>query len=955
MASVRKGGTAKKRTRRRRAPLDVNAIVEASLDAIIGHELDGTITYWNGGAARMFGYAAAEMIGQPISRIIPPDRIDEGERILARVAKGEPLPPIETQRMARDGRVIDVSVTAAPIYADDGSVVGSSKVIRDITVQIAQTHALERLTRLYAALSQVNQAIVWSPGRGELLQRICRVLGEHGGFRMIWVGWHDPETQRLAPVAIWGDEGGYVERIRVFVDDRPEGRGPSGTAFREGYPVVINDSLNDPSTRPWRDEVIRRGFRSSAAFPIRMQGRVCAVLSVYADERDFFQEREIELLTEAATDISFALDNIAKDEERLAAEAAVRSEREFSERMIDSTPGAMYFYDAQGRFLRWNRGLEQASGYTHDEVARMHPLDFIAPADRPLVQERIAEVFATGESSVEAGLVRKDGRGVPFFFTGRRVDYRGEPCLVGVGIDISIRRDMEEALRESERRFHELAANINEVFWIATAGESQVVYVSPAYEQIWGRSCAELYATSDSWLDSIHQDDRARVRVAAATKQLIGEYDETYRIVRPDGTIRWIRDRAFPVHDESGRVERLVGVARDITETRHLEEQFRHAQKMEAVGRLASGVAHDFNNILAVIQLQAGMLAGQADPASVTADYAREIELAAQRASNLTRQLLLFSRQQAMQPRALDLNEVVTRITKMLQRVLGEHIRMQIRLSAYPLYIHADAGMLDQVLLNLAVNSRDAMPKGGTLTIETSLVEIDQGTAVRSGNARVGSFACLQVEDTGTGIPGADLPRIFEPFFTRKDVGQGTGLGLATVFGIVQQHEGWIDVASEPERGTTFRIFLPSHFSASKPEVAVPEQPFRRGEGEVVLLVEDEAAVRAAARTTLIHLGYSVIEAPNGVDALRTWAAHRDDIDLVLTDLVMPGGMSGTDLARALRRDRPQLPVVFMTGYSAEVADPSGSMEDGVNLLYKPFDADRLARIVRKRLGPSVR
>lgn len=955
MAGVRKGGSAKDKARRRRPRLDANAIVEASIDAIIAHELDGTVTHWNGGAERMFGYPAAEMIGRPITTIIPDSRRDEGARTLAAVARGEPVEPIETQRVARDGRVIDVSVTASPIRADDGAVVGAANVIRDVTAQVDQAHALARLTRLYAALSQVNQAIVWTPGRDELLQRICRVLGEHGGFRMIWVGWHDPGTHQLVPVAVWGDEGGYTSRIRVFADDRPEGRGPSGTAFREGRPVITNDSLSDPSTLPWRDEVIRRGYRSSAAFPIRSRGAVCAVLNVYSDERDFFQEREIELLVEAASDISFALDNIAKDEERLAAESAAESERQFSQTMVESLPGAMYFYDSQGRFLRWNRTFEQASGYMRDEVARMHPLEFLAPADRPLVEERIAEVFARGESSVEAGLLRKDGTVVPYFFTGRRVEYNGEPCLVGVGIDISRRREAEEALRESERRFQELAANVNEVFWIATAGESQVVYVSPAYEQIWGRTCAELYAASESWLASIHADDRERVRVAARTKQLGGEYDETYRIVRPDGTVRWVRDRAFPVRDATGRVERIVGVASDITERRQLEEQFRHAQKMEAVGRLASGVAHDFNNILAVIQLQAGMLVGQADPASVVAEYASEIEMAAERASNLTRQLLLFSRQQAMQPRAVDLNDVVTRITKLLQRVLGEHIGMQIALSPYPLYLHADAGMLDQVLLNLAVNSRDAMPKGGTLAIETSLVEIDRAAAQRSADARAGSFACLTVRDTGTGISSVDLPRIFEPFFTRKDVGQGTGLGLATVFGIVQQHEGWIDVTSQPLRGTTFRIYLPTHLAAARPATTATAEPSVRGDGEVVLLVEDETAVRAAARAALVHLGYEVIEASNGVAALETWAARRDDIDLLLTDLVMPGGMSGVELARLILRDRPDLPVVFTTGYSAEVAEPGAAMEEGVNLLYKPFAPDRLARIVRERLHPPTR
>ncbi|MGH7670613.1 MAG: PAS domain S-box protein, partial [Gemmatimonadaceae bacterium] len=565
MAGVRKGGSRKGKGGASLGTLDLNAVVEASLDAIIGHDPEGVITHWSGGAQRMFGYPAAEVVGQPIAKIIPPDRIAEGDRLLSRVAAGEPVEPFETSRVTRDGRVIDALITVAPIHDSGGAATGVVEMIRDITAHKAQARALARLTRLYSALSQVNQAIVWTPEREELLQKVCRVLGEHGGFAMIWVGWRDPETEQLVPVAIWGDEGGYVARIRVFADDRPEGQGPSGTAFREDRPVITNDSLNDSSTLPWRDEVLRRGIRSSAAFPIHMQGAVRAVLSVYADERNFFLEREVALLIEAAADLSFALDNIAHDEERSAAAAAAQSERQFSEMMIEGTPGALYFYDARGRFLRWNRELEDVTGYTHAEVAAMHPLELVAPADRPNVEARIAEVFATGQSSVEAGVLRKDGRTVPYVLSGRRVIYNGEPCLVGVGIDISKRREAEDALRESERRFHELASNINEVFWIASVSKQRAVYVSPAYEQIWGRSCSELYASPDSWSDSIHRDDRERVRVAAATKQLAGAYDEAYRIVRPDGAIRWVRDRAFPVHDAAGRVERIVGVVRDIT------------------------------------------------------------------------------------------------------------------------------------------------------------------------------------------------------------------------------------------------------------------------------------------------------------------------------------------------------------------------------------------------------
>src|SRR5260221_8530993 len=364
-------------------------------------------------------------------------------------------------------------------------------------------------------------------------------------------------------------------------------------------------------------------------------------------------------------------------------------------------------------------------------------------------------------------------------------------------------------LKQSEERFRQLAENINEVFWLTEPDKNRLVYVSPAYEQIWARTCESLYRAPDIWLETIHPEDRARIKQAAQAKQTLGTYDETYRIIRPDGSIRWIRDRAFPVRGTKGEVIRIVGVARDITAHRQLEEQFRQSQKMEAIGQLAGGVAHDFNNILAVIQMQADLLKDEAGIASSQLESADEIIKATQRAADLTRQLLLFGRRQSMQLHHLNLNEVVTNMAKMLQRLLGGHIRMQFKLAPQPLLINADASMMDQILLNLAVNSRDAMPKGGDLVIETSAVEFDEFSAVQSPQARPGLFVCLSVSDTGTGIPPEILPRIFEPFFTTKEIGKGTGLGLATVFGIVQQHKGWINVYSEVGRGTTVRVYLP--------------------------------------------------------------------------------------------------------------------------------------------------
>ncbi len=516
------------------------------------------------------------------------------------------------------------------------------------------------------------------------------------------------------------------------------------------------------------------------------------------------------------------------------------------------------------------------------------------------------------------------------------------------------RHRAEKALQESELKFRQLAENITEVFWMTDPAKNQMLYISPAYEKIWGRSCESLYSDAKAWLEAIHPDDRQRVGRVAVERQAAGTYDEQYRILRPDGEIRWIRDRAFPVRNEAGQAYRIVGVAEDTTHSRKLEEQFRQAQKMEGIGQLAGGVAHDFNNILTVIQGHSSLLKLEQDLLPHVIESASEIQRSAERAANLTRQLLMFSRRQTMQPRDLDLNEVIANITKMLHRILGEDVHLQITYSPQTLHVHADAGMLDQVVMNLAVNSRDAMPKGGHLVIETSLVNVNESMASERPLARSGSFACLSVSDNGCGIPPENLPRIFEPFFTTKDIGKGTGIGLATVFGIVQQHQGWIEVASDVGIGTTFHIYIP--LLQRPAEKAAHSSPHHASPGghETILLVEDEPSLRHLVRNVLSRMGYRILEAPTGVTALDIWKQQKDDIQLLLTDMVMPDGISGTDLAQQLRKDNPDLKVIITSGYSAEMAGQDFELQEGVNFLSKPFNPRQLAEIVRKSLGQNT-
>jgi signal transduction histidine kinase/DNA-binding response OmpR family regulator len=389
----------------------------------------------------------------------------------------------------------------------------------------------------------------------------------------------------------------------------------------------------------------------------------------------------------------------------------------------------------------------------------------------------------------------------------------------------------------------------------------------------------------------------------------------------------------------------------DITERRQLEDQLRHSQKLESVGRLAAGVAHDFNNVLTVIQGHTGLL--RADPALTPSmsESVQGIARAAERGGKLTSQLLAFSRRNVIQPQRLDLNEVLTNLSSLLHRTLGEDISYQFNYATDLPPLQADPGLLQQVVMNLAVNARDAMPRGGQLVISTALTDIDASYVERHpGEARPGRFICLSITDTGSGMDHVTMSRIFEPFFTTKEFGKGTGLGLATVYGIAKQHQGWIEVRSQVGQGTTFKVFLPPGAGAGeKRDEAPPDEKAICGT-ETILIVEDEPPVRWIVRDVLGKYGYHILEAGNGVEALALWHQHHGEIGLLLTDVVMPVGLTGQEIAEKFMAHKPGLKVMFISGYSLQVAGKGFSELEGLNFLQKPFDDMKLARAVRRCL-----
>ena len=414
----------------------------------------------------------------------------------------------------------------------------------------------------------------------------------------------------------------------------------------------------------------------------------------------------------------------------------------------------------------------------------------------------------------------------------------------------------------------------------------------------------------------------------------------------------------FPVELSIQRVGQaeppiFTGFIRDITEHKELEALVRHSQKMDAIGQLAGGVAHDFNNILTVIQGHTALLIAGGGGQQGDQDSIRQIGEAAARAAGLTRQLLAFSRKQVIQATTLDLNEVVSNMFRMLQRILGEDVTLTVEPSPRPALVHGDAGMMEQIVLNLAVNARDAMPGGGRLTITTSIEQVGAAFVRDDPEATPGRFVRLSVIDSGCGIAPDHLSRIFEPFFTTKSVHKGTGLGLATVYGIVKQHRGWLTVQSEIDSGSTFAAYLPVNERPSAITKGRTAESARGGQ-ETILLVEDEEPVRVLTRMVLQRSGYAVLDAAHGVAALAIWKANRDRIDLVFTDMVMPEGLSGRQLADQLLADRPDIRVIITSGYSVEVFGKELVPTDNVTFLQKPYQPQPLLACVRAMLDKRI-
>ncbi len=651
-----------------------------------------------------------------------------------------------------------------------------------------------------------------------------------------------------------------------------------------------------------------------------------------------------------AGEITGTLSSGADITDRTLAAAALREERDRAQRYLDTADVMLLALDVQGRVTSINRKGCDVLGWAEPELVGRSWIETCLP---PRVREALSRKFdalTSGDvSAVENPVLTKAGEERLIEWRNRVLrDEAGRVTgTFSSGTDISERHAALDALRTTEERMRFALTNAGVGIWDMdyTTG---VARMSEILEGLYGLAPGTFGGTMEDFIQRVHPDDRPALLETLEKATKSGEdFSSLHRAVRPDGTVRWLSNAGRIHLGEDGEPVRGVGISLDVTERRTLEEQYHQAQKMEAVGRLAGGVAHDFNNLLTAILGYCQLLLEDLDPHDPRRADIDEIHKAGESAARLTRQLLTFSRKQVIEPRLLDLNNVVTSMRGILGRLIGEDVNIVINVRPDPAPVLADPGQMEQIVLNLAVNARDAMPKGGTLTIETANVDLDEHYANRHFSVKPGSYVVLTVSDTGTGMTPEIQKRLFEPFFTTKELGKGTGLGLATVHGIIMRCGGSVGVYSEVGQGTSFKVYLPRG-GRSPATTEAPRAVAERAAGETVLVVEDADGLRDLAKRMLERQGYKVLLASNAGEALAQFN-HTPSIDVILTDVVMPGD-SGPELARQLVTRRPGLKVLYLSGYTEDAITHHGVLDPGIAFIHKPFTAETLGRKIREVL-----
>ncbi|WP_306591713.1 PAS domain S-box protein [Geothrix sp. 21YS21S-4] len=899
-------------------------------DIILLLDEEGRIREANQRAVESYGYTAEELRGRSISMLRLSEAAPLVQEQLARLRVVGAL-RFETRHRRRDGSTFPVEVSSRLVRLDGER--GVISFMRDISEREARQHEIQRMTQLYAALSQVNQAIVWSATRETLFAKICGAMVVFGKFSMAWIGWEDPATHRVEVVGRHGDTTGLLDRVVVRADQSSEGQGAVGQAIRLGRPCILNDFIAAQASSPWREELVAAGFASIAAFPIREGGEVRGALTVYAHEKDFFGVQEVALLEEAAVDISFALDHLAGEARRREVELALQeSERSLREAQQAGGVGT-YAWDIRADSWKSSAQLDRIFGVGPDHPRTLESWRaLVVPEARERMERYVAGLVARHEAfDLEYPIIRVSD-GVRRWVHGRgelHYDEEGHPrALVGIIQDITDRKQDEEALRKVTVAVEQSPLSI-----VITDPEGRIEYVNPAFTATTHYAAEEALGRNPRILKSPStppEHYRPMWEALARGEVWRGEFEN----LRKGGEPFYERAILAPVRDEKGDLTGYIAIKEDITglkraeaERRALEAQLQQAQKLESLGSLAGGVAHDMNNVLGAILGLASSLQENPDDPQALAKSLETITTACLRGRGVVKSLLYFARQDLQEERPLDLNALVREMGHLLSHTTLKRIHLEMDLAPDLRWVRGDGGALSHAIMNLCVNAMDAMPGGGTLAISTRA----------SANGGVE----LRVKDTGEGMSPEVLAKAMEPFFSTKPQGKGTGLGLAMVYGTMKAHEGNLELSSVLGAGTEAILRFPPF----RVESAMLPEPTPRPEPEAlqplrILLVDDDELIRDSLGPMLEMLDHEVTLAASAEEALQLMEEGLAP-ELVLLDMNMPG-LGGPEALPRLRALRPGIPVILSTGYSDQEMAPLLAAHPGVTSIRKPFTAKEI-------------
>jgi PAS domain S-box-containing protein len=914
---------------------------EAS-DIILMMDGEGQILEANAQAVEQYGYGHAELLGMNITALRLPESLGEAEEQFRNV-RVEGSMRFETLHRRKDGTRFPVEVSSRSIQLAEGQRVIS--FVRDITERRAQELEVRRLAGLYAALGRVNEAIVRSPTRELLFDRVCQAMVESGRFATAWIGWNDPATHLVSVSARYGDFHGALDRMVIRSDDTPEGRGAVGTAIRLECPTVFNDFLNTPESGPWRSVLAEAGFLSVAAFPIREAGEVRGVLTVFASEEDFFGTQEAQLLDEAAMDISYALDHQAEEARRRRAETALAESERFLAEAQEAGEIGTYTLQIQEDLWKSSPFLDRIFGIGTGYPRNLSGwLATVAPEFRQKMEAYISGIIERHERfDLDYPIIRVSDGALRWVHGQGDIQWSGDGqavALVGVVQDITERKKAERTLREISMAVEQSPTSI-----MITDASGAIEYVNPAFTEVTGYTAVEVIGQNPRILkppSAPPERYQELWKTLARGETWVGEFENR----KKNGDLFQERATIAPVRDEAGVLTGYIALKEDITrqkrheeERRLLEAQLHESQKLESLGSLAGGVAHDMNNVLGAILGLASSMREAVDPFSAEAKNFDTIVNACMRGRGVVKSLLYFAHKDLQEEQSINLNSLVKEMTQLLSYTTLKRVKVSMDLQRGLGAVRGDAGALGHALMNLCVNAMDAMPGGGTLIIQTAASQ-DGGVT-------------LLVKDTGEGMPPGVLAKAMEPFFTTKPQGKGTGLGLAMVYGTMKAHEGAFELRSRPGEGTeailrfpASRVERPIESPAPVPVVAEPPRVSLK-----ILLVDDDDLIRESVVPTLEMLGHVVTAAPGGAQALRMLEEGLP-VDLVILDMNMPG-MSGAEALPLILHLRPGTPVLMASGYSEQEIAPLLEGRPRVYSLRKPFSMKEVQQKITE-LGISL-